>query len=212
MELPLIAWPELTGYLACGLVFLTFCMKRMLPLRLIAIASNIAFLVYGYTAELVPIFLLHTALLPLNIYRTVQKVRELKSIRQAAEGRAEIDVLIPYMTQKKLPKDTVLFERGDTADAIYFLAAGSLWIPEVDITLESGDLVGEIGIFHPDKKRTASALCKTDCELFQITEKDVQALLAENPQFGIFLTKLITQRLLQNSAFRSNVYMQETGV
>jgi CRP-like cAMP-binding protein len=40
----------------------------------------------------------------------------------------------------------------------------------------------------------------------------VQELLAENPQFGIFLTKLITQRLLQNSAFRSNVYMQETGV
>jgi hypothetical protein len=37
------------GYLASLLVFSTFYMKTMLPLRGVAIASNIAFMAYGLT-------------------------------------------------------------------------------------------------------------------------------------------------------------------
>ena len=36
------------GYLAAALVLATFCAKRMLPLRALAIASNIAFVAYGF--------------------------------------------------------------------------------------------------------------------------------------------------------------------
>ena len=35
------------GYLASALVLAAFCMKEMIPLRVVAICSNIAFLVYG---------------------------------------------------------------------------------------------------------------------------------------------------------------------
>jgi ABC-type glycerol-3-phosphate transport system permease component len=60
----------LVGYLAASLVFTTFCTKRMVPLRILAIASNIAFIGYGYVGELWPIVILHaTLLLPFNIYR-----------------------------------------------------------------------------------------------------------------------------------------------
>jgi ABC-type glycerol-3-phosphate transport system permease component len=60
----------LVGYLAVSFVFTTFCTKRMVPLRVFAIASNIAFIGYGYLGELWPIVILHAALLmPLNIYR-----------------------------------------------------------------------------------------------------------------------------------------------
>ena len=121
MDIAFPAWPELVGYLACGLVFLTFCMKRMLALRVIAVASNVAFLIYGAAAGLVPIFVLHAALLPLNIYRTVQKIYEIKSIKTSVEGRADINVLIPYMTRRRLSKGTTLFRKGEIADAIFFL-------------------------------------------------------------------------------------------
>ncbi len=60
------------GYLACSLVFATFCTKRMVPLRTLAIGSNIAFISYGYLDGLWPILILHTALLPMNIYRLQQ--------------------------------------------------------------------------------------------------------------------------------------------
>jgi ABC-type glycerol-3-phosphate transport system permease component len=57
------------GWLASGLVFATFCAKRMLPLRALAITSNLAFISYGYTDALWPIVILHAAMLPMNVVR-----------------------------------------------------------------------------------------------------------------------------------------------
>lgn len=39
---------EIAGYVAAVLVFLTFYMKIMIPLRIVGICSNCAFIVYGY--------------------------------------------------------------------------------------------------------------------------------------------------------------------
>ena len=54
------------GYCAATLVFLTFATKTMVPLRIIGIASNVAFIAYGYLQPAVPILILHAILLPLN--------------------------------------------------------------------------------------------------------------------------------------------------
>ena len=62
------------GYLAASLVLATFCMKSMDALRLAAIASNMAFIAYGYFGHLAPVLLLHALLLPINIYRLVEPV------------------------------------------------------------------------------------------------------------------------------------------
>jgi hypothetical protein len=62
------------GYLAASLVLATFCMKSMNALRLAAIASNMAFIAYGYFGHLAPVLLLHALLLPINIYRLVEPV------------------------------------------------------------------------------------------------------------------------------------------
>lgn len=60
---------DLIGYIASFLVFATFYVKRILTLRLIAICSNIAFILYALGDGLQPIFILHSLLLPLNLYR-----------------------------------------------------------------------------------------------------------------------------------------------
>ena len=62
------------GYLAASLVLATFCMKSMDALRLAAIASNMAFIAYGYFGHLTPVLLLHALLLPINIYWLVEPV------------------------------------------------------------------------------------------------------------------------------------------
>lgn len=66
---------EPIGYLASLLVLTTFCMRDMPTLRLVAIASNLAFISYGLLAEIGPVLLLHTLLLPINLYRLVQALR-----------------------------------------------------------------------------------------------------------------------------------------
>ena len=64
------------GYVASSLVFLTFYMRGMVQLRLIALCSNVAFLVYAGWLHLAPIFMLHTALIPVNLFRLVAALRK----------------------------------------------------------------------------------------------------------------------------------------
>lgn len=56
---------EITGYVASALVLATFWMRTMIPLRIVALGSNIAFIIYGIVGGLVPIMVLHLTLLPL---------------------------------------------------------------------------------------------------------------------------------------------------
>ena len=58
---------DAVGFVASGLVLATFCMRSMNTLRCVAIASNVAFITYGYLQGLAPVLLLHTLLLPVNI-------------------------------------------------------------------------------------------------------------------------------------------------
>jgi hypothetical protein len=63
---------EAAGYLASILVLITFCMRHVVSLRVMAIMSNIAFLIYGIGLGLVPVWLLHALLLPVNAWRLWQ--------------------------------------------------------------------------------------------------------------------------------------------
>jgi hypothetical protein len=65
---------DAAGYLASGLVVAAFCMKDIVPLRAVALTSNIAFLVYGLGLGLVPVWLLHAILLPVNSWRLWQGI------------------------------------------------------------------------------------------------------------------------------------------
>jgi hypothetical protein len=60
---------DLLGWVAAGLVLATFCAKRMAALRVLAIASNVAFMDYAYAAHLWPILVLHSIMLPINAVR-----------------------------------------------------------------------------------------------------------------------------------------------
>jgi hypothetical protein len=71
-----VRWVDLTGYIASSLVFLTFYMKGMIPLRLLALCSNVAFLIYAFGLHLAPIAILHGALIPVNISRLIAARRE----------------------------------------------------------------------------------------------------------------------------------------
>lgn len=63
---------EPVGYLASLLVLATFCMRDMVALRVVAIASNLAFIVYSGMTGIGPVLLLHALLLPVNVMRLFQ--------------------------------------------------------------------------------------------------------------------------------------------
>ena len=102
---------ELVGYLASALVFATFYMKTMMPLRAVAIASNVAFISYGYVGGMAPILILHVALLPLNLWRLHQTRQLVKKVRLATEGDLSFDWLIPHMSYRSFAAGDTIFRK-----------------------------------------------------------------------------------------------------
>ncbi|HNX23713.1 MAG TPA: cyclic nucleotide-binding domain-containing protein [Spirochaetota bacterium] len=190
-------WIELAGYLASALVAASFYMKTIIPLRIFAITSNVAFIIYGVGAGLYPVMILHTFLFPLNIIRLLQMKKLITNVKEASAGNFSLQSLIPYMISEKTKKGDVIFKKGDPADKMFYLCKGRIELVEHCLILEKGHLLGEMGIFSPLKERTDTAICMDDdMELYSITEKGVKQLYYQNPEFGFYLVKLITGRFI----------------
>ena len=62
-------WVDIVGYAAAIAVLGSFCMSTIVPLRILAVLSNVLFGVYGVLAHLYPVFFLHMILLPINLFK-----------------------------------------------------------------------------------------------------------------------------------------------
>ncbi len=193
-------WVQLVGYAASVLVFSTFYMKTMIPLRCVAIASNVAFVTYGYFAGIYPVFLLHTVLLPLNLFRLRQMYRLKERFRHALEQELSLEWMLPFVKRESFKGKEPLFQKGDAADKLYYLEQGTVWLPEVDRTIHAGQIIGEMGVFSPFKERTASAVCTTDSTFLVLGERTALELYYSNPDFGLFMVRTIIRRFLDQQA------------
>jgi len=194
---------DLFGYCASFLVFTTFYMKRMIPLRFTAIASNMAFIGYAWVDHLTPILILHGALLPLNLYRLVELRRLIAKVLRASSDHFSIDALLPVMQRRSIDANDVLFKASDPAEALYYVVEGTLHLPELDKELGPGSIIGEFALFSDTGRRTATAVARTDCIVMSLTKAAVLSALVHHPQVGIHLLKMVTVRMLENARMHS---------
>ncbi|HKW37634.1 MAG TPA: cyclic nucleotide-binding domain-containing protein, partial [Burkholderiales bacterium] len=138
---------DVLGWVAAALVVTTFYLKTMIPLRWVAIASNVAFAAYGLMAGAHPIVALHMLLLPLNAARLYQMRLLIRRVKRAARGTLSLDMLVPYMKVRRVPGGTRLFEKGDHSDEVFLVLSGRVRIEGKDAFVKTGQLVGEMGIF-----------------------------------------------------------------
>ncbi len=202
-----MSWIDVLGYAASAAVLATFCMTTMIPLRILALASNVLFILYGYFDGLLPVVLLHATLLPVNALRLMQFQRLIRDMRRAGRKDLPIESLAPYMTKRSLAAGQTLVRKGEIADRLYVLANGELEITELGKTLKSGAVVGEIGVFAADQKRTATIVCRTDCSLFELTESKAKQLYFQDRSFGFAVLQLIIARLVENN----EILLQSAG-
>ena len=181
---------------AGALVLASTGLKTMIPLRWLAIGSNIGFVAYGAIHPSYPMLLLHAALLPINVYRLVEMVRLTKRVAAAsAEGQLSGVWLKPYMRSSRLRAGTVLFNKGDIGNRLYLLAEGRIELVEIDGSVRPGEIFGEIAFFAPDRRRRLTARCAEDCTVLSIDEDTVQQLYYQNPAFGSKMIELVAGRL-----------------
>jgi hypothetical protein len=67
-----MSWIDAVGYAAALAVLASFCMSTIVPLRILAVFSNVLFASYGLLAHLYSVFLLHAILLPINLLKLAQ--------------------------------------------------------------------------------------------------------------------------------------------
>jgi CRP/FNR family transcriptional regulator, cyclic AMP receptor protein len=143
---------EAVGYLAAVLVFLTFYMKTMVPLRVTGICSNCAFIVYGYLGGLYPVPILHCILLPLNSVRLREMLRLTRQVREATRADLSMEWLKPFTTTRRAQAGEVLFRKGDVADDMFVVVSGRFRLAESGIDIVPPHVVGELALLaqaHP---------------------------------------------------------------
>jgi CRP-like cAMP-binding protein len=189
---------ESLGFLAACLMFSTFYMKNMIPLRIVGMVSNVTFIVYTFNAEIWPFFVLHIVLLPMNFFRLIEMLKLIKKVRSASDEEMSFEFMIPHMYKERFNKNDFVFRRGDKAEKIYILKSGVLSVDELDILIRPGEIFGEMGVFASEPLRSATLRCETEVELLSMTDKQIKQLYYQNPEFGFYLIQLLLKRFSQN--------------
>jgi len=190
---------QLVGYIASVTIFTTFCMTTMIPLRFVALLSNLTFATYGYLSGSHAVMVLHLVLLPVNFWKLRNILDLVRSSRRNTGERFQFERLRPFMTEVRLAAGTVVFHKGDMALEMYYVKSGEILIEDVGATCRTGDLLGEVALFSSDKRRTAGAVCVTDCVLLALSEAKTKELYFQDPEFSFRVVEIIIERLLSNA-------------
>ncbi|MCP3713410.1 LuxR C-terminal-related transcriptional regulator [Paraburkholderia sp. CNPSo 3274] len=124
----------------------------------------------------------------------LQKVRDTQ-LSRALDGQLSMGRLLAYSIPSHHQSGEVLFHKDDPSDALYYLVRGTVGILEIGINVGPGTILGEIGLFSPDHRRTCTACCKSDCDLLVVSATDAMRLHYQDPEFATYLIHLITRRL-----------------
>jgi hypothetical protein len=189
------------GYAAAVLLVASFAMQTVVWLRYVAVAFAIVLGLYGIVAAHYVVLALAVVILAVNVWRMWETEKITGAARVAAAGAGApitVDWLLPHMEALALPKDHVLFHKGDPADAMYFVSRGRVGLEEFGVEIGKGSLFGEIGVFAVENVRTATAVCLEDCSLLRVSAEKMRELFFQNPEFGFFLVGVITRRLTED--------------
>jgi hypothetical protein len=176
----------------------TLMVRTIVPLRVIGIISNVFFIAYGALAGSASTFFLYLLSLPINAIRLRQMLGLVRKARVSAQGDLSMDWLRPFMSPRKYRNGDVLFQKGDAAKEMFLTVTGKFLVTEINVELPPGRMMGELGFVDPKNRRTQTVECIEDGDVLTITYEKLLELYFQNPEFGYYLLRLTTERLMQN--------------
>lgn len=186
------------GWAAAALAVLAFWPKTIMSLRWAAIAASVLAIVYFAWTRNWPFLAANVLILPLNLWR-LQDMRKL--IAEAEKANREdlnFNWLTPYMQPATFETGEALFNKGDEADAVYVLAEGQINLPELGIIIGPGAMIGEMGLFTAGNRRLSGARAMGPVRAYRMAYRDFEQHYFQNPQFGLYLVRLMMRRLESN--------------
>ena len=175
-------------------------MKTMIPLRMIAVTTNVLFLIYAVLVSVYPTLILNCILLPLNLYRLHEMRALIRKVERASRTDIDMSWLQPFMARRSIMAGETLFRKGDVAEAMYLVVSGRFTLTEIGMEIPAGAVVGELGFLSPDGRRTQSLACVESGDVLSLSYDRFEELYFQNPEFGLAFLKLTSRRLFDNIA------------
>jgi CRP/FNR family cyclic AMP-dependent transcriptional regulator len=159
-------------------------------------------MIYSLSHGTYPTFMLNAVLLPLNTWRLRAMLTLIRDINRATQGDMNVGWLLPYTRPKNFKAGDVILQRGEYATAAYYVVTGEVEVVDLGRTYGPGTLLGEIGLFTPDGRRTMTVRCRSDVQTAQIDYDRFKELYFANPEFGFRLLHLVVARLQSSAELR----------
>lgn len=191
-------WIEILGYIASGLTIGCYAARTMIPLRILAILSTLAFGIYALSIGSIPLLITELILLPINAVRLQQMLSLVRKVRAAAASDLSFDWLKPYGRHVQVSQGETVFRKGDAADALYFTLSGRYRLVESGIEIGNGQMVGEMGLVTEDNRRTQGLVAMESGSMVRVPYSSVKELYFQEPEFGFSFLRLMSRRLLAN--------------
>ena len=186
------------GFIGAALTVASYLMKSMMPLRLVALSANVFLVIYAVQGGSWPTVVLYLAMIPINLKKVYEIRKLVQAIQNAKADTPVSEWLLPHMTRRQTKAGETLWKQGDVATEMLYVESGGLKLLEYDTVIGPGSLVGEIGLFAPDNRRTRTIVCATDCTLYSLSADAMAKLYYQNPQLGFHVMRLIVARLMHD--------------
>ena len=187
------------GFIGAALMVASYLMKNMLPLRMVALSANVFLVVYAVQGGSWPTVVLYVAMIPINVKKVLQIKKLIRAIENAKADTPVSEWLLPHMTRRQAKAGQTLWNKGDKATEMLYVESGRLNMIEYDESIGAGAILGEIGLFAPDNRRTRTVVCETDCTLYGLSADAMAQLYYQNPKLGFHVMRMIVARLMHDT-------------
>lgn len=189
---------EIWAFAGMALAIAAFWPKTIMPLRwLVAAASLFGVIFFALERNWLPLGASLLILL-LNLWRVWEMRKLIADAEKANREELNFDWLTPHMQAVSFETGETLFNKGDEADAVYVLAEGQLNLPELGIIIGPGAMIGEMGLFTIGNRRMSGARAMGPVRAYRMAYRDFEQHYFQNPQFGLYLVRLMVRRLESN--------------
>jgi serine phosphatase RsbU (regulator of sigma subunit) len=103
---------------------------------------------------------------------------------------------LAFMHREQFRKGDYLFKTGDSAEKLYLIVNGSILLPELGRSVKAGQVLGEVGIFSPNRSRSASAVAEVDVDAYAMGREEVRQLMSRDPSLATKLIEVVLKRVM----------------
>jgi CRP-like cAMP-binding protein len=139
-----------------------------------------------------------------ELQQRLSRLQRISLFRDIAQDTAAMQQIAELFRTIKLRSGQTALREGEEGDELYIISHGTVEIVKktsagdpytvVELSDDMNIFFGEVALLDPDR-RSASVLCKTDCEFYVLEREQFERYGDANPTQGLLITRELSRIL-----------------